>query len=305
MMKRIVLPLLVSAFIGIAACVGDDPAGATTSDDAGGGDGTVQSDAGDTPDTATSGDGSADADAGADAGFPASLPGLVLWLEGDFVPGTAGASVTSWPDQSSHHNNATTTGTAPKLVYHDAQFNGHSAVTFSNDNTYLTIPDDQSLHVDGTGFLVEIVESHPPITASGSEKGDAVYSKLSAGNGIGLHAWLVNVGIGAGPGFGPDNEITVYSSAGANTVNRERVRFKPLAGNDAGIFSAQANQSSEGTYQIDGTPDLGGGSTAATIGKFLNNGDSFSLAALIIVKGPISDDDVNNLETYLKTRYGL
>ncbi len=314
MRTKVILAAVLASFALVGACVGDDPATAgSTSDDGGtgGGDGTVAGDGGSGSDSSPGSDGSTPTgDGGIDAGFPTSLSGLALWLDADFISGTAGASVTNWPDHSGNNNNATTAAaTTPALLYHVSKFNGHSAVTFQNNNLFLSIADSPTMRVDNTGFLLEIVEANGALAVNGSQQ-EQLYSKLGGTDGDGLHVFMSigGAGAGAGLGFGPDNEATVdMDTLSTSVANRIRVRFDPFAGNDGGVLSVQGDQGAASTdsNDFDTLPDISGGTAPATIGELLNNGDTVSIAAIILVKGKVSDDDVNNLETYLNTRYGL
>lgn len=287
------------------ACVGDEPSNgdgtgdggddASVSSDGGGG-----SDGGGSSDGATGGDGSSPVDAGFS---PASVPGLSLWLQADAITDPSG-TIARWPDLSSNHNDAVTDGGGPTLARSVAEFNGHATVTFHNDSTFLRIADVPSMRVDNTGFLLEVVEGHGNLNASGSDKSDAIYSKKGS---FGLHTWVIQPPVGsAGLGIVQDIEITVDNGDFSSTTpNRFRIKLDPYPGNDGGTLSMQTNAGATATHAFATLPDIGATGVPAIIGQLENNGDSVSIAEMILVKGPVSNADVNAIETYLATRYGL
>jgi PKD repeat protein len=74
---------------------------------------------------------------------PASLPGLVLWLQSDALNGLAdGASVANWPDRSGAGNHATQAVASKQPTYRDAIVNGLPAVSFDAADDGMASPVD-------------------------------------------------------------------------------------------------------------------------------------------------------------------
>lgn len=74
---------------------------------------------------------------------PASLPGLVLWLQSDALNGLAdGASVANWPDRSGAGNHATQAVASRQPTYRDAIVNGLPAVSFDAADDGMASPVD-------------------------------------------------------------------------------------------------------------------------------------------------------------------
>ncbi len=74
---------------------------------------------------------------------PASLPGLVLWLESDALTGLAeGAPVVTWPDRSGAGNHASQAVASKRPTYRGGIANGLPAVQFDAADDGMTTPAD-------------------------------------------------------------------------------------------------------------------------------------------------------------------
>jgi PKD repeat protein len=74
---------------------------------------------------------------------PASLPGLVLWLQSDALTGLAdGAPVATWPDRSGAGNHASQAVAAKRPTFRSGVVNGLPGVSFDATDDGLTTPVD-------------------------------------------------------------------------------------------------------------------------------------------------------------------
>ncbi|HYO48056.1 MAG TPA: S8 family serine peptidase [Gemmatimonadota bacterium] len=74
---------------------------------------------------------------------PASLPGLVLWLQADALTGLAdGAPVTTWPDRSGAGNHAAQAVASKQPTYRNGVVNGLPAVSFDATDDGMATPAD-------------------------------------------------------------------------------------------------------------------------------------------------------------------
>jgi hypothetical protein len=265
--------------------------------------------------TTTLVDASASVDQVATAFTPAALGGLSLWLDGDTVT-MSGGKVTTWPDQSTHHNDAAqaTAAAQPALTAAGSGINGHAVVTFDGASSYLSAADSASLQLDSTGFVVEAVVRYPSST-DGTP--NIIYGKSNItaapyGGPLLLLVHRTTTGNPAALGAQIDSTDSIYSSNGIADATPHRVRMRWIPDGDGGTggtLGLQVDASlQEFTTHLASLADIGGSGVAAFIGCSPFGATQFykgDLAALVVVKGPIDDADQQDLDTYFSTRFGL
>jgi hypothetical protein len=329
-MRRLTLALCVSAVacagLVASACIGDAPQ-VTTKDDA------------DAPDS-TPRDGSVDAsdDRGSDAPFdagqdaadagpsftPASFGGrLALWLDATKGIAFGASGVATWQDQSSNHNDAhqPVAASQPILVpgTADGGVNGKPVVYFGGTAS-MTIDDSLSLQWATDDFVVSIVLGYTNAVdgdggpASGWSYAD-VFVKTNPVNpypGIQFFAnYPVPPSYAVAPRYevGVDFDHGVLSSAdGKNDGQSRVVTLRRRGGTTVELRVGGAVDATNADAGIDGGAiDVSAVGSVASIGAhpagiaFLRG----EIAEIVGLHGAISDGEVGQLESYLKTKYGL
>lgn len=238
------------------------------------------------------------------------LSGLSLWLDADAIVGASG-KVATWPDQSTHHNDATQTTAAnqPTLTAAASGINGHAVATFDGATSFLTIADAASLQLDATGFFIEAVIEYPAKTA-----GDSFFSKYSAtAPNAGPYLYLDHFSATGNPAaFGMNLSGTVtfagsifYPSA---TPHRVRARWIPDGdGGTSGSLGVTVDDAAERTLSVAALPDLSAAGVPVSIGRNSGGTSPFmgEIATIIVVKGSTTDTEQADVDTYVTARFGL
>jgi hypothetical protein len=302
---------------------GSDDSTATSTADSGTSDSGVSDsaafDSGSTDSEAPVDSGSTDAsaDAGVDAGpfTPASLASVSLWLDGDTTTVTASA-VTTWPDQSSHHNDATqaTAANQPTLTAAASGINNHAVVTFDGATSSLSIADSASLQLGSSGFLIEAVVRFPAATTG--DLGQSIYDKAASGTGVGPQLDIVHTSAaGHGAEFLAQVDATdsVNSDFTIAVATAHRVTLQWSSDDDGGTggtLSLAIDATAAITKHLAALPDLSASGTAVAIGRS-TAGSALAqffkgdIATIVVVNGPIASGDRTKLDGYLETRFGL
>lgn len=272
------------------------------------------------PDSGSSLDsGSTDAssDTGADAGpfTPASLASVALWLDGDTTTVT-GTAVTAWPDQTTHHNDATqaTAANQPTLTAAASGINNHAVVTFDGATSFLSVADSTSLQLGSTGFSIEAVVRFP--TATTGDFGQSIYDKAASGTGVGPQLAVAHTtATGHGAEFlaqvdGTDAVNSDFTIAAA-TAHRVTMQWTPDGdGGTGGTLSLAIDATAALTKHLGALLDIGAPGIAVAIGRS-TTGSALAqffkgdIAAIVVVNGPISSGDSTKLDAYLQARFGL
>jgi hypothetical protein len=284
--------------------------GAATSGGATGGGGASSVGGGDSGGGAASGAGaggssSSSGGSGGAGGFdPGSLAGLELWLVGDHASTDGLGHVSTWPDETSHHHDATqlqNAALAPSLSTHAANFNGHGVVHFQPCNR-LEIPD----HGDGPDFDSR-EDSYLVVVAANAGGSDLAYlavkqvasPSLSLFFGFGMHADEQTSGFAADL-FRPADEhyfsaTTTSYGDGVPRVYSVKSRGGKLITAVNGSVVATVDSSPKEEF-IKGAPlEIGASSLSGCF-----DGD---IAEMIMLGNP--NDDTDALEGWLMAKYGL
>lgn len=259
-------------------------------------------DCGNAPDASSPTDASPITDAssviesGVDAGpwTPLNLAGLELWTEGS-NRGDSGASVHDWPDQSTHALDLV--GVVGNPATDSAAINGLDALLFSGTTGMQMQTAAAADFGWGTdAFVVETVLKPGACTAECSVW--TIFSTAQT-DGFSVNVFNGNV-VAASQGSGGTSVNNAAITAGAHVVGLRRVSATSAEiriDGTATAFTFSSGYSPSGaTYAV----SLGYGAAAtASAGPF--QGD---MAEVVIAHNP-SDADVTQLESYLKTKYGL
>jgi hypothetical protein len=303
----------------LSACVGDSSNPVIIADGGGtdatsGTDGTTTTDGSTATDAGPSGtDASSPTDAGTDATplpfNPSQLPGLALWLEGDKAAVDGGTAVTTWPDSSPNHNDATPGGPtlAPSLV--KAALNGHSVVRFDGTSMYMTIADSASLGFGANGtnpFVLEAVVTYP-VATNGSQ---AIFAKFGAST-IGPQLQAYHDTNGTSFSAQVDTEVAAFGKAIVPTGSfRVMLQWTPNATPPGGTMSVRAGGSPADTKAVANATTLAS-SAPAYVGAADYGGPMLffpgDIAEIVLFSPPgtINAADIASLETYLNKKYGL
>jgi len=305
---------LVSLLL-LVGCVGDSPVVSGT--DSGTDSGTSSN-----TDSSTPNDASPTSDASAEAGADASVSispttldsqdMLALWLEAapqNYT--TINGIVHTWLDRSKNHNDAASAGTTYPAIVNGA-INGHGALSFPDNATWLTIPDAASLQFGTDDYLVVAVAN--PATGGAYFFSKALYNNCGSSGchyNVGLELFAMSSTLADGgtslfPATNLDQTDKEYWGDPAFDGSFHVVASRRQGSNLFVYFDAQTPRS-----QGVNTVDVSLAQTAVTLG-FVSQGTfhppvSMEMSELIAVhKGPTLDDaTVNGVLSYLRAKYNL
>ena len=308
--------------------VGPDGSDGASSDAHGDGPGPVEAGgtgAADAPFTEAAAESGPSADAAADgdasAFDPASLPGLVLWLDAaSGVTQTAGA-VSAWSDRTSNHNDALqpTASLQPTLVA--SGIGGLPALHFNKDaggstaqgaGQTLAIADGASLEWGTGDFYVVVVATSDNTLADGVERGvGLLFGKFGAGTSATGVVLTINIlspldptdqsGLGGDTSETAGNWVlthTLYNDGTPHAFAFQRVGATLDLRVDGA--SVATGPSDDGDVSAAGAPVQIGSGTAGQILRFDGN-----LAEVLAVRGALATADRTALEGYVLGKYGL
>ncbi len=233
----------------------------------------------------------------------AALPGLALWLDAAKGVEQASGYVYGWADQSGNGNNATgmpasSSGAVPAYVTND--IHGLPGVHFS-DSSYLSIDDSPTLRFGTGDFLVAVV-----VAWTGMGTNCLVYAKAEYDTSPFLGTLIfANFDFSTSVGFetrGVDPDYVEGTTMGLNDGN-PRLVWVERTGVTLSVFVAGVVTSATVTPPDDcdavGYPAYLG---AQAEGRQPLTGD---IAEVVAVQGTISTANLNALESYFNTKYGL
>lgn len=237
-----------------------------------------------------------DGDATPQVWTPARLSGLLLWAEGRSLVGT---QITDWPDQSSgaHHLLFLGPPQASAPLVHAGAINGLNAATFVGGPPLGAATPDFALGSDA--FTIEIVLSatSSPCPADGchiiglrDEDGETSneLSITQSGESMALNGQFEMPGA--------NDRATLPLAAGFHVVALRRIATGAgelrVDGTTASIALSAAHVLSGVTNFRLGEPGM------------LGPGMRGDIAEIVFVRTP-SNDDVTQLESYLKSKYAL
>ncbi len=267
---------------------------------------------------------------GADAAFadaaawtPASLGfRLQVWLDATKGVVLSGGRVIRWEDQSGSQNHATQSLNAAQPILSSAVINGRDAITFDGRGTWLSIADATPLHWRHDDFAVAIVARYVNVPSTDEQSGSAAFwSKTDptapyAGTSLLGNEPLPTVG-------GPTSALAAWLKSPRDRANGNAAadsmrtglddgRFRVFAMRRIGQFALEARVS--GTTTVANV----GGVEASAIGQPIKIGCAAvagsasrgrwldgSIAEIVAVFGPMTDAEMDALEAYLRSKYGL
>jgi hypothetical protein len=256
-----------------------------------------------------------------------SVPGLVIWLEGDLsssltltAPDAGGTSVTLWADQTTHHNDAK--GAAFALARNPtvraSAIHGHSAVHFNKTGAnattgnMLTIPENSDSSLDwGTGdFYVAIVGDfdNDPTDGGTSDGVGNFFSKATLGGTVTGTTFYGNV-----PGNGsPTPGLVFFTSATLSNLVTTSTPYNNSAPHVFGIRrqSGKLDLFVDGVSLASTTPASPDDQTNVNSIRIGADGDANQvrldgdIGEIIAVKDVLSASDQSGIEAYLKSKWG-
>lgn len=212
-------------------------------------------------------------DSGVDAGWsPTDLSGLRLWTEASMVSLDGGNAVGGWPDQSGHGQNMSGDGTQTFVA--GSTISGGPAIRMSSTSSSalsVTLSD-----LTTTDYVLEAVVNFDGTAASIGFGGLA-----SGGGGFSLEE--------------SGDQMDFTSNSGTHATVTTHATHVIGVQNTGGTLS----------LRVDGTQMIPTASSATSGGgKIFYGPVGGDTAELVLVESP-SATDLTNLETYLKSKYGL
>lgn len=257
------------------------------------------SDAG-TPADAASPDGN-DASQGQDAGWsPKSLNGLILWVDGEHV-GDAGASISTWPDQSGAGHDLVFTGSSSPPTVHAGAINGLPAASFASGSTNELASTSVAFGLGASNFVLAIV----------AKASQACATSICGIATLGPITDMAFDSIGYFDNLTPPNVIANWGSQGQVGVQQT---FATYVAGAAHILVMHRSSATVGELRVDGVPtaqplaqgNAVGDAGGLSIGFEEQSSTYFDgdIAEVVVALSP-SDPDVGSLETFLRGKYGL
>jgi len=223
---------------------------------------------------------------GSAAWTPASIPGLLLWLDANQITGlNDGDAVATWSDLSGLANNATQGTAAARPTYQTGEINSLAAVQFDGVDDVLQLASS----IAATNFTVFVV------------------GRKAAGAAITFVGLAGTAGASAPLYYGPDANFYTQTQTGA---------FRTTAAQNATVEAnfLYAGYSNAGTPQHRLNRVLLGGSNGSTGSPtaFQQVGASSGLpsyctgfiAEVIAYDSSLSAADIGRVETYLRAKWG-
>lgn len=260
---------------------------------------------------------------------PASVNGLVLWLEGNVGSSitTSNGRVTKWSDQTSHHNdaNGSTSSTTQMRnpTVKTGQINSLDVIHFSKGQSngpanMLVIPDntDQSLQWGTGDFFVAIVgefDNDPQDSSGASFQAGNFFAKNIAPNqatltGVAMYGNIPpsqqSVALTGFVGMASNAPTNFVFTTTAYNTNKPHVFALRRQGKTLDLFVDGASvASATATSNVDvsnpNVPVRIGADGDANLLRL--DGD---IGEMLAVKGALAPSDQTSLQAYLKAKWG-
>ncbi len=225
--------------------------------------------------------------------------GLGLWLKADTGITLNGSLVSKWADQSGNGVNAvqTSSGSQPKFV--QSVVNGKPALQFDGVSDQMSFP----MPVNGlTGMTVFLISSNTT-----SKDGGAYGCNNSVLSWIETADWGTMY-------FGPFQNVVKYQFATGQANNLPKYNRPASIGAAYTMTTALKNGTAEALY-VGGQLVLSQTGKLAAIAKTQNTGNLAlgysgthfpgSIAEVLVYKRALTNTERQQVEQYLKTKYGL
>jgi hypothetical protein len=264
-------------------------------------------DAGTPADGAASHDGS-DASDGSqppDAGWsPKGLSDLILWVDGQHF-GDAGASITTWPDQSGGGHDLVFTGNNSPPTVHAGAINGLPAASFAGGSTSELTSTSGAFGLGTSNFVFAIV-AKASVACANSICGIATMGPIT-GVAYDSIVYFDNLA--------PPNVGAIWGSLLGQVPVQST--FATYAAGAAHVLVMHRSSATAGALRVDGVPttqSLAPGANGNGVGDagglsigFEEQSSTYfdgDIAEVVVALSP-SDSDVASLEMFLRTKYAL
>lgn len=270
-------------------------------------------------------DGDAGTNDGSDPdGGIAAIPGVVLWLDAAKGVTTNQGKVTTWVDQSGNHNDASQQNAnwQPSLVA--TGIDGLPSVHFNagppegTSGTMLNIADSATLQWASGDYLIEVVTRYDNVPSATRTTEAAIgvgtlYSKQTQNPALPADGIALFGNTPASDNAGGTTAFSsfVYVSHGViNTTdgfNDGSARLLATQRTGGTILALRVNgvQAATATVPSMNVDETAVGARLGASGDATNARLDGDIAEMIAVKGTISATDLETLETYLTSKYGL
>jgi hypothetical protein len=241
---------------------------------------------------------------------PTRLPGLALWLDGAsaIVMAGEGGAVVGWRDQSPYHSDATAIG-SPMLLPH--AIGGLPAVRLNGD--FFVVPDVPSLRFGTNDFAIAMVLAHTTPT-DGAWGYGLLYSKQQMDGHPYVGAALVaNTPINRVAALWAQVELEdggFVETPGQN-YNQGQAVYLTMHRYAAGLGLATLDLRVGGVLMCTVTSERCAvdvsavGSQLALGGTLRGQYVTGDIAEVVAIEGALAQQDIDDLEHYLKAKYGL
>jgi hypothetical protein len=297
--------LLGVGLVAASACTGQVKLGDLLSD----AEATVPADgagpAGDATDDGVSpppaGSGAPDTGVDASAAAIASIPSLVLWLDGDRgVSHPAGSLL--WADQSGFGNDATPPRAVPGVT--DQGFNGHHAIAFDSTQL-LTVRDVPSMRFTGDFAVVIVARSETPASDYGCLYGKSAVAYPFPGPGMFVNYPPLSTAPSSTVGAQVDFTNFIESSEQGVSDGVARIFAMQRRGT---FLSIRVNGDTPTSTTVPPTDETAPGVDVFMGGHLTGSvvqGLTGAIAEVLVVNGTLAASDEEAIHVYLSDKYAI
>jgi hypothetical protein len=219
----------------------------------------------------------------------------ILWLEADSGVTLSGSSVVTWTDKSgagNHATNSASTATNPTNI-----INGYPSIRFNGTNSWLRSPANPGVSAHTIIFVANRVHKGAVI--------DGYYPEMSyfagASDNGSPHFLKGETSPSTAAAYPIYSSGGSYDGAGSYAWGTWYMFALPLS---TGAWTAWKNGASEGTSSASAYSAV---STGLTLGSHTTAGRYWpgDIAAVLVFSRKLSNSEVNNVQAYLSTKYGI
>jgi hypothetical protein len=234
---------------------------------------------------------------------------LVVWLDASTETAyQPGAQMSAWTDRSGHTNHARQPTAAMRPVFSVGAINGRPAVTFNGVDASFLIDDSNSLHFGTEDFVVMVVARAALIRSNAvliaktegvmPFRGLALYLNSSKPDTSQKPAIQVDSmwAARATNSYG-DNDAHLFGGR-QTSLGRNALDIRVDGAAEGVIVAPRVDISTLGWYTVIGNHRTNNSSTGFV-------GLAGDIAEVVMIRGTVSDGELNALEVYLMSRYGL
>ncbi len=222
---------------------------------------------------------------------PSTIAGLKLWLKADAEAYNDGDAVTTWHDQSGNSNNA---GGGVSPTFKTGIVNSLPVVRFNGSSNYLTSSTNVTAGAPRTVFAAVI-----STTATG---GTVLTTRITNGAASYLTRLLRLGGVSYVAGDGTATDCTIAEDESTAWQSWSYATWKEDSSRNTSFYFNGSQKTVSGNPVV-----VEAGASGYLLGQIQSAQQFWSgdMAEILVYDTALGDTDRGNVESYLKTKYGL